>query len=108
MEFGLKEKTIEQISGVFAKYPQIDKVILYGSRAKGCFKNGSDIDITLKGNGLNLSIINKINLDIDDLLLPYTFDISVFEQISNSDLIKHIESVGVVFYECNNKIIAKK
>ncbi len=107
MKFGLKEKTIAQISEVFAKYQQIDKVILYGSRAKGSFKNGSDIDITLKGSGLNLSITNKVSLDIDDLLLPYTFDISVFEQISNSNLIKHIDRVGVVFYE-RNKVMVNK
>ncbi len=105
MKFGLKEKTIEQINEIFAKYSQIEKVILYGSRAKGLSKNSSDIDLTLKGSGLNLSIINKISLDIDDLLLPYTFDISNFKQISNSNLINHIEMVGVVFYE-RNKVSA--
>jgi predicted nucleotidyltransferase len=101
MKFGLKEKTIEQINEIFAKYSQIEKVILYGSRAKGLSRNSSDIDLTLKGNNLNLSIINKISLDIDDLLLPYTFDISNFKQISNSSLINHIERVGVIFYERN-------
>jgi predicted nucleotidyltransferase len=101
MKFGLKEKTIEQINEIFAKYSQIEKVILYGSRAKGLSRNSSDIDLTLNGNDLNLSIINKISLDIDDLLLPYTFDISNFKQISNSSLINHIERVGVIFYERN-------
>jgi predicted nucleotidyltransferase len=105
MKFGLKEKTIEQINKIFAKYSQIEKVILYGSRAKGSFKHGSDIDLTLIGNGLNLSIINKISLAIDDMLLPYTFDISIYDQISNSDLIKHIERVGVAFYERNKVTI---
>lgn len=105
MKFGLKEKTIEQINKIFAKYSQIEKVILYGSRAKGSFKHGSDIDLTLIGNGLNLSIINKISLAIDDMLLPYTFDISIYDQISNSDLIKHIEMVGVAFYERNKVTI---
>ena len=98
MKFGLKEKTVGQINGILAKYPEVEQAILYGSRAKGNYKNGSDIDLTLEGDGLNLSVINKISLEIDDLLLPYTFDISIFEQISNEALIDHIERVGVVFY----------
>ena len=101
MKFGLKEKNIEQINGVFVQYPQIEKVILYGSRAKGNFKNGSDIDLTLNGNGLNLSVINKISLELDDLLLPYSFDVSIFKQISNPDLVEHIKRVGIIFYEKN-------
>ena len=99
MRFGLKENTIKQINRVFSKYPQVDKVILYGSRAKGNYKTGSDIDITLKGEGLNLSSVHKIELEIDDLFLPYTFDISIFNQISNPDLLEHINRVGKVFYE---------
>lgn len=99
MQFGLKEKDIEQIKDVFAKYPQIEKVTLYGSRAKGNFKNGSDIDLTLKGNGLNLLIINKISLELDDLLLPYSFDLSVFKQISNPELVEYIGKVGIIFYD---------
>ena len=99
MKFGLKEKTVEQINVIFSKYPQVEQAILYGSRAKGNYKNGSDIDLTLKGGGLNLSLINKISLEIDDLLLPYTFDISIFEQISDKALLEHIERVGHIFYE---------
>ena len=45
MKFGLKEKTITDIQSVFATVPEIEKAIIYGSRAKGNFKNGSDIDI---------------------------------------------------------------
>lgn len=99
MRFGLKEEVIHQINEVFAGFPQIEKAILYGSRAKGNFKLGSDIDLTLRGDGLTLPIINKILIELDDLLLPYTFDISNFKQIDNPDLIRHIERVGIVFYE---------
>ena len=98
MEFGLRREIIERINEVFAKYPQIEQAILYGSRAKGSFKNGSDIDLTLKGYGLNLSLINGILLELDDLMLPYTFDISVFSRISNVGLVEHIKRVGKVFY----------
>ena len=99
MKFGLKENTIKQINDIFTKYPAVERAILYGSRAKGNFKNGSDIDLTLLGDNLKLSVIYKIENEIDDLLLPYTFDISIYNQISNDALIEHINRVGVVFYE---------
>ncbi len=99
MKFGLEENIIEQINCVFAKYFQVEQVIIYGSRAKGNYKAGSDIDLSLKGENLNLSLVHKIELEIDDLLLPYTFDISIFKQISNPDLIEHITRVGLLFYK---------
>ena len=102
MRFGLKDETIKKINAVFEKFPQIEKAILYGSRAKGNFRNGSDIDLTLVGENLNLSIINKIELEIDDLLLPYSFDISIFHQITNTELINHINRAGKTFYLKSN------
>ncbi|MCP4450951.1 MAG: nucleotidyltransferase domain-containing protein [Planctomycetes bacterium] len=98
MPFGLIEDTVDKIQGVFAQYPQVTEAILYGSRAKGTHRNGSDIDLTLKGEGLDLTLINRISNAMDDLLLPYTLDLSIFSQIANPDLIEHIHRVGVVFY----------
>lgn len=103
MKFGLKESVIEQITAVFAKYPNVEEAVLYGSRAMGNYKNGSDIDVTLKGNDLTLSVSNKICINLDDLPLPYTFDISIFSQIDNPDLIQHIDRVGIVFYRRQNE-----
>lgn len=97
MKFGLKESDIELIKKVFSNYPEVEKVILYGSRAKGTYKPASDIDLTLLGDKLNLTTLQKIEIDLDDLLLPYFFDVSIFNQISNPDLVEHIERVGVNF-----------
>ena len=102
LRFGLKEETVQKICDVFSRYPQVDKAILYGSRAKGNYKNGSDIDLTLRGeDDLTLQVLYKIMDEIDDLLLPYTFDLSIFKQISDPDVIEHIKRVGVIFYEKN-------
>lgn len=103
--FGLKETTIQKICGVFAKYPLVEKAVLYGSRAKGNYKNGSDIDLTLLGSeDLTLQVLYRIMDEIDELLLPYTFDLSIFHQISDSDVIDHIRRVGVVFYERETEV----
>ena len=99
--FGLKEATINKIIAVFVKYPQIKKILLYGSRAKGNYRNGSDIDLTLIGDQLNYSQLSSIESDIDDLFLPYSFDISIFKDIDNPDLVDHINRVGVVLHEKN-------
>lgn len=99
MRYGLKDETIEKISSVLSGFPEVEKAILYGSRAKGNFKRGSDIDLTLFGPALTLNDLLRIENRIDDLLLPYHIDLSIFESISNPDLKEHIQRVGKVFYE---------
>jgi uncharacterized protein len=99
MKFGLSDTIVAKICGVFARFSTIEKVVLYGSRAKGNYKPGSDIDLTLHGKNLTISLLGDIAEELDDLLLPYIFDISVFDQLGNSDLRDHIERVGQVFYE---------
>lgn len=96
---GLSQKDIENIKAVFAAHPEIEKAVLYGSRAKGTYKSSSDIDLTFFGKDLDLNVVQEIENELDDLLLPYRFDISIFHQIDNSALIDHIERVGIVFWE---------
>ena len=98
MRFGLKDEVIERINDVFRRFPGIDEVILYGSRAKGNFKPGSDIDLTVKGEQIDLSTLYKVERELDDLMLPYMIDISIWSQIDNQDLLEHIQRVGRVFY----------
>lgn len=97
--YGLKEEHINLIKSVFEKYDGIAKVILYGSRAKGNYRSASDIDLTLLGNDLDINILLKIENELDDLLLPYEIDLSIYDNIENKDLIEHINRVGVLFYE---------
>ena len=99
MRYGLKEQTIESICGVFARHPLVEKAMLYGSRAMGNFKPGSDIDLTLFGESLTSLELGIIDEELDDLLLPYQIDLSISHRIENMDLREHIERVGVVFYQ---------
>jgi type I restriction enzyme S subunit len=97
MKFGLQEKNIEAITAIFKKYSPIDSAVLYGSRAKGNFRPNSDIDLTLKGE-LDLTVLMKIETELDDLLLPYKIDLSIFHKLKNQDLIEHINRVGIEIY----------
>ncbi|MGB9673815.1 MAG: nucleotidyltransferase domain-containing protein [Anaerolineales bacterium] len=100
MRYGLSQSTIQKIYSVLSRYPQVEKAILYGSRAKGNYKSGSDIDLTLcGGEDLTLNVLFKILNDLDDLFLPYTIDLSIFEDITDPDLKEHIHRVGLTFYE---------
>jgi uncharacterized protein len=100
MKYGLPQSAVQKICAVLSCYPQVEKAILYGSRAKGNFKNGSDIDLTLRGGAdLTLNVLYKLIDEFDDLLLPYTIDLSIFNDIGDPDVIKHIQRVGVTFYD---------
>ena len=106
MKYGLPQATFQKICGVLSRYPQVEKAILYGSRAKGNYKNGSDIDLTLRGGAdLTLNVIYKILNDLDELLLPYTIDLSIFDDISDLDVIEHIQRVGITFYEKGETVL---
>ncbi len=99
MQYGLSESQFDKIVKIFANHKEIDEVILYGSRAKGNQKPYSDIDITIVGDNINLDLQHKIEIELDDLLLPYKFDVSRFKLIEDIDLIEHINRVGKVIFK---------
>jgi predicted nucleotidyltransferase len=100
--FGLTETTRYKINAVFARYPQCQAAILYGSRAKGNYHNGSDIDLTLIGEALGYDELLRIETELDDLLLPYQIDLSLHQQLTNPDLLAHIQRVGQVFFTADS------
>ena len=100
MKYGLSDQTLQKIRDVFVQYPQVEEAVLYGSRARGDYKNGSDIDLTLHGGDtLTHTILSRIANDLDDQLLPYTIDLSIFKNIRNSEMVEQIKRVGVALYK---------
>lgn len=97
MKFGLEPPKIKQIKDVLSAHPKIQKVILYGSRAMGTQKNGSDIDLTLLAPDMDTGELLQIETELDELMLPYKIDLSLLHQIDNASLIDHIDRVGVEF-----------
>lgn len=96
---GLSVATVARLQAVLAAHEQVEKAVLYGSRAKGNYRFGSDIDLTLHGAGLTPDLLAHIVSEIDDLLLPYTVYLSIFHGLTSLELREHIERVGVVFYQ---------
>ena len=97
--YGLTSEEIDKINEIFSCHMEIDKAVLYGSRAKGNYQDSSDIDLTLFGDKTTLTRLFEIENQLDDLLLPYKIDLSLHQKIENPDLIEHINRVGIVFYE---------
>ena len=99
MRFGLPEEAIQEIQAALALYPEVEKAILYGSRATGTFKPGSDIELTLVGEKLTHNHLLGIMSDLDDLLLPWMIDLSLYADLDHSDLQEHINRAGQTLYE---------
>ena len=96
---GVQEDFTAQLIEILSTESNVDEIILYGSRAKGNYKKGSDIDLTVKGEGLTLDWQLAAETKLDDLLLPYKIDLSIYNHIDNNDLINHIERIGKVIYK---------
>lgn len=100
--FGLPSHVIHHLNEIFRNHKAIHKVILYGSRALGRHRLGSDIDLCIDSDSLTLMELLSIENEIDDLLLPWKVDLSIRNKIDNPELLKHIESIGVeVFPTCS-------
>lgn len=95
---GLKSETIGILTDIFSEFPEISEVTLFGSRAKGNYREGSDIDITLKGENLSATTLIRLHNRIEDYLFPWIFDILIYDRISNAELISHINRVGITIY----------
>jgi len=97
MKFGLNKTVINKIREVLVVFPAVEEAIIYGSRAIGTFREGSDIDLTLIGD-LSSQDLLQIQVELDDKMLPYTFDISLYHQLSNLKLLEHINRAGKSLY----------
>ena len=92
--YGLTPNDLKMILSVFKKYPDIKQVFIFGSRAMGNFKPGSDIDIAVKGD-VSEEVISLISIELNERLpMPYKFDVLAYNLIENEDLKKHIDQYG--------------
>jgi len=97
-EIGLPGHAVAKLQAVLQAEPEIECAILYGSRAKGNYRPGSDIDLCLVAPNLHLADLWTLDERIDDLLLPWRVDLQLRHLIDNPDLLAHVERVGRLFY----------
>src|SRR5690606_4278388 len=96
---GLSEESVAKIVGVLARFPDVERAVLFGSRAKCTHKRGSDIDVALVGDALDWRMIGKICEALDDLLLPQRFSLVHYGSQTDPDVAAHIARVGIKLFE---------
>lgn len=97
--FGLRDTEIEIIIQTLRKHPKVERAYIFGSRAKGNFKNGSDVDIAIKGTDLDFDIASQISYWLNEETdMPYKFDILIYDDLKEPTLQEHIDRVGIEFY----------
>lgn len=101
---GLSENTVARITAVLASFPAVERAVLFGSRAKGTHKRGSDIDLSLSGAALDWRTVGRLYDALDDLMLPYRFSLIQLDANTDADVAAHIARVGVVLFERKSAI----
>ena len=99
MKYGLSDTVIKELQDVFRRHANIRKVLIFGSRSKGNFREGSDIDLALIGNGIDYRQLLEILCEIDNLELLYSVDLLDYQKKKGTPIGDHIERFGQVFYE---------
>jgi predicted nucleotidyltransferase len=95
LQYGIEHDIWEKIISVLKAESKITSIILFGSRAKGNFQNGSDIDIALKGHELKFDDIQNLRITLDELNLPWEIDVQNYDTINDPDVKEHIDRVGI-------------
>lgn len=99
MNFGLRESDLEYIVNVISRFDEIEKASIFGSRAKGNYKPGSDIDIAIYGENISFDILSKLNSILEEKSpMPYFFDIVDYSHLKHRELKEHIDRVGKIIF----------
>ncbi len=99
MSFGLDPQIIASITQILSRHPGIERAIIYGSRAKGTYRRGSDIDLTLVGATMTYDDLVQIMQEFDDSSIPHKVDLSLWHFVRDPALRSHIERWGQVLYD---------
>lgn len=97
-KFGLTLEELELVYGIFRNFPEIKQVNIFGSRAKGNWKMGSDIDLVIMDESVKPEVLRQIKAAFEDSLLPYFVELQLFSELTESTYKSHIERVGKTLY----------
>lgn len=90
-------QTLEKMSQVFASYPELTAVTLFGSRATDKATPRSDFDLATHGIEDKYRL-GRLALDLEDLNIPQACDVKAYESINYAPLRRHIDTFGVTIY----------
>lgn len=98
--YGLLDRDLKYVLGAIGKQSEIEEVVIFGSRAMGNYKKGSDVDLALIGESVDAKTVRKLTDILNEVLpLPYFFDVVSINDISNKELREHIRDAGMTIYK---------
>lgn len=103
-QFGLTKRDMDTIKTIFDGYPEVKTVHLFGSRAKGNYRFGSDVDLAIMNEGLDTKKLAKLKADFEESTLPYNIDLVDFTKLNKQEFIDHINRVGLPFFKQGEKL----
>ena len=97
---GLQARDWESIEAILSQHPEVEEAIVFGSRAKGNYSTGSDVDIALKGETLDPRIISSIAYQLnEETNMPYRFDVVNYHTVQSESLLHHVDRVGIIVFQ---------
>ncbi len=103
MKYGLSESQLQEILGILASYDEVEKAVIFGSRAVGNYKKASDVDIAIFGKKVDFTLVSKIKSHLEEeTFLPFFFDVVAYSLIENDALKKDIDLKGKILFERKN------
>lgn len=101
---GISDKTYQMLLDTFSKFPEIKEILIFGSRAKGNYRNGSDIDLAVKGEKVEPDLIFRLkSLFNSRLSIPYKVDVVGYDYLEHQELKEHVDRIGKVIYNGHKK-----
>ena len=97
-QYGLSERDMKTIRSVFQSFPEVKTVHVFGSRAKGNYRLGSDIDLAIMNKGVNSTVLSRLIWKFEESNLPYNVDLVDFTKLTKQEFIDHIKRVGIPFF----------
>jgi predicted nucleotidyltransferase len=89
---------MQTIQAIFNKFPEVEEVHIFGSRARGIYKQGSDVDLAVMNQGVHENSLTKMRTDFEESSLPFKIDLINFPTLKHSEFIEHIIRVGITIY----------
>lgn len=96
--YGLTEQSYNELMQILASFPEIEEVIIYGSRARGDYWRASDIDLSIKGKDFNRHVLALLNDKLYNSHIPQICDTHIYTNVKNSKFKDNIERDGQVIY----------
>ena len=96
--YGLTDKSYKELLEILASIPEIEEVLIYGSRARGDYWRASDVDLSIKGKDIVRRTLALLNDKLYESHIPQIFDTHIYSDIKSQTFKDNVDQDGKVIY----------